>query len=164
LKHWKIPIVTLATDKYGFMKSYNVLNVEPPNAQLQDNPYDKGVLYKVFSSGAVVQILDFFLDHKDFDYSPGEISNKTGLALKTIFREIPQLTRYKLVSNSRKIGKVNMYKLNSQFEPVLLLEKLAIELSELNINSDQDVGLTHSADSKDENSIVSSDLNEDIIQ
>jgi hypothetical protein len=146
------------------MKSYNVLNVEPPNAQLQDNPYDKGVLYKVFSSGAVVQILDFFLDHKDFDYSPGEISNKTGLALKTIFREIPQLTRYKLVSNSRKIGKVNMYKLNSQFEPVLLLEKLAIELSELNINSDQDVGLTHSADSKDENSIVSSDLNEDIIQ
>jgi hypothetical protein len=146
------------------MKSYNVLNVEPPNAQLQDNSYDKGVLYKVFSSGAVAQILDFFLDHKDFDYSPGEISNKTGLALKTIFREIPQLTRYKLVSNSRKIGKVNMYKLNSHVEPVLLLEKLAIELSKLNINSDQDVGLTHSADSKDENRIVNSDLNEDIIQ
>jgi hypothetical protein len=146
------------------MKSYNVLNVEPPNAQLQDNSYDKGVLYKVFSSGAVAQILDFFLDHKDFDYSPGEISNKTGLALKTIFREIPQLTRYKLVSNSRKIGKVNMYKLNSQVEPVLLLEKLAIELSKLNINSDQDVGLTHSSDSKDENRIVNSDLNEDIIQ
>jgi hypothetical protein len=146
------------------MKSYNVLNVEPPNAQLQDNSYDKGVLYKVFSSGAVAQILDFFLDHKDFDYSPGEISNKTGLALKTIFREIPQLTRYKLVSNSRKIGKVNMYKLNSQVEPVLLLEKLAIELSKLNINSDQDVELTHSADSKDENRIVNSDLNEDIIQ
>jgi hypothetical protein len=146
------------------MKSYNALNVEPPNAQLQDNSYDKGVLYKVFSSGAVAQILDFFLDHKDFDYSPGEISNKTGLALKTIFREIPQLTRYKLVSNSRKIGKVNMYKLNSQVEPVLLLEKLAIELSKLNINSDQDVGLTHSADSKDENRIVNSDLNEDIIQ
>ena len=146
------------------MKSYNVLNVEPPNAQLQDNSYDKGVLYKVFSSGAVAQILDFFLDHKDFDYSPGEISNKTGLALKTIFREIPQLTRYKLVSNSRKIGKVNMYKLNSQVEPILLLEKLAIELSKLNINSDQDVGLTHSSDSKDENRIVNSDLNEDIIQ
>jgi hypothetical protein len=146
------------------MKSYNALNVEPPNAQLQDNSYDKGVLYKVFSSGAVAQILDFFLDHKDFDYSPGEISNKTGLALKTIFREIPQLTRYKLVSNSRKIGKVNMYKLNSQFETVLLLEKLAIELSKLDINSDQDVGLTQSGDNNDENRIVNSDLNEDIIQ
>jgi hypothetical protein len=141
-----------------------VLNVETPNAQLQNSTYDKGVLYSIFSSGAVAQILDFFLDHKDFDYSPGEISNKTGLALKTIFREIPQLTRYKLVSNSRKIGKVNMYKLNSQFEPVLLLEKLAIELSKLDINSDQDLRLTQSGDSKDENRIVNSDLNEDIIQ
>jgi hypothetical protein len=108
--------------------------------------------------------LDFFLDHKDFDYSPGEISNKTGLALKTIFREIPHLTRYKLVSNSRKIGKVNMYKLNSQFEIVLLLEKIAIELSKLDINSDQDVGLKQSGDNKDENRIVNSDLNEDIVQ
>ena len=141
-----------------------MLNVETPNAQLHNSTYNKGVLYSVFSSGAVAQILDFFLDHKDFDYSPGEISNKTGLALKTIFREIPQLTRYKLVSNSRKIGKVNMYKLNSQFEPVLLLEKLAIELSKLDINSDQDFGLTQSDDSKDENRIINSDLNEDIIQ
>jgi hypothetical protein len=146
------------------MKTYNELNVETPNAQLQDSTYDKGVLYKVFPSGAVAQILDFFLDHKDFDYSPGEISNKTGLALKTIFREIPHLTRYKLVSNSRKIGKVNMYKLNSQFETVLLLEKIAIELSKLDINSDQDVGLKQSGDNKDENRIVNSDLNEDITQ
>ena len=141
-----------------------MLNLETPNTQLQNSTYDKGVLYSVFSSGAVAQILDFFLDHKDFDYSPGEISNKTGLALKTIFREIPQLTRYKLVSNSRKIGKVNMYKLNSQFEPVLLLEKLAIELSKIDVNSDQDLGLTQSDDNKDENRIVNSDLNGDIIQ
>ena len=142
-----------------------MLNLETPNTQLQNSTYDdNGVLYSVFSSGAVAQILDFFLDHKDFDYSPGEISNKTGLALKTIFREIPQLTRYKLVSNSRKIGKVNMYKLNSQFEPVLLLEKLAIELSKIDVNSDQDLGLTQSDDSKDENRIVNSDLNGDIIQ
>lgn len=95
---------------------------------------DHGALYKVFVSGAVAQILDFFLDHKDFDYSPGEISNKTGLALKTIFREIPHLTRYQLVYNSRKIGKVNMYMLNSHFEPVLLLEKFALEVSKLNVD------------------------------
>jgi hypothetical protein len=95
---------------------------------------EHGALYKVFVSGAVAQILDFFLDHKDFDYSPGEISNKTGLALKTIFREIPHLTRYQLVYNSRKIGKVNMYKLNSHFEPVLLLEKFALEVSKLNVH------------------------------
>lgn len=57
-----------------------------------------------------------------------------------------------------------MYKLNSQFEPVLLLEKLAIELSKLDINSDQDFGLTQSDDSKDENRIINSDLDENILQ
>lgn len=111
-----------------------MLNAEATNAQLHGNTDDSGALYKVFSSGAVAQILDFFLDHKDFDYSPGEISNKTGLALKTIFREIPHLTRYQLVYNSRKIGKVNMYMLNSHFEPVLLLEKFALEMSKLNVD------------------------------
>ena len=141
-----------------------MVNIGKPITQSHPNMDDHDALYKVFLSGAVAQILDFFLDHKDFDYSPGEISNKTGLALKTIFREIPHLMRYQLVYNSRKIGKVNMYKLNSQFEPVLLLEKLAIELSKLDINSDQDFGLTQSDDSKDENRIINSDLNEDIIQ
>ena len=142
------------------MKLLNVLNAETTNAQLHGNMGDSGALYKVFSSGAVAQILDFFLDHKDFDYSPGEISNKTGLALKTIFREIPHLTRYQLVSNSRKIGKVNMYKLNSNFEPVLLLEKFAIEISKLNVHSDQNEELTHIGESKNENKVVNiSDLN-----
>jgi hypothetical protein len=111
-----------------------VVNIGTSTSQSHANMDDNGALYKVFVSGAVAQILDFFLDHKDFDYSPGEISNKTGLALKTIFREIPHLTRYQLVYNSRKIGKVNMYKLNSHFEPVLLLEKFALEMSKLNVH------------------------------
>ena len=131
-----------------------MLNIGTSTTQSHANMDDYGALYKVFLSGAVAQILDFFLDHKDFDYSPGEISNKTGLALKTIFREIPHLTRYQLVYNSRRIGKVNMYKLNSNFEPVLLLEKFAIEISKLNVYSDQNEELTHIGESKNEDKVV----------
>jgi hypothetical protein len=115
---------------------------------------DYGVLYKVFVSGAVAQILDFFLDHKDFDYSPGEISKKTGLALKTIFREIPHLTRYQLIYNSRRIGKINMYKLNSDFEAVLLLEKFALEISKLNINPKREEEQIHILNKGNENKII----------
>ena len=50
-----------------------------------------GVLSRIFSSRAVAQILDFFLDHKEFDYSANEIAKKTGLSFRTIFREIPDL-------------------------------------------------------------------------
>jgi hypothetical protein len=122
------------------------------------NPYEKredyGALYKVFTSGAVAQILDFFLDYKDFDYSPGEISKKTGLALKTIFREIPHLTRYQLIYNSRRIGKINMYKLNSDFEAVLLLEKFALEISKLNINPKLEEEQIHILNKDSENKIM----------
>jgi hypothetical protein len=115
---------------------------------------DYGILYKVFVSGAVAQILDFFLDYKDFDYSPGEISKKTGLALKTIFREIPHLTRYQLIYNSRRIGKINMYKLNSDFEAVLLLEKFALEVSKLNINPKLEEEQIHILNKDSENKIM----------
>ncbi|MFZ0328172.1 MAG: HTH domain-containing protein [Nitrososphaeraceae archaeon] len=95
-----------------------------------DEP-DCGILVRLFSSRAVAQILDFFLDHKEFDYSASEISQKTGLSFRTIFREIPDLERIQLIYNSRRIGKTNMYKLNIDLNAVLLLEKFVLELSQI---------------------------------
>ena len=91
----------------------------------------EGVLSGVFSSRAVSQIMDFFLDHKEFDYSPGEIAKKTGLSFRTIFRELPNLELSQLVYVSRKIGKTNMYRLNTDFQAVIFLEKFALEVSQL---------------------------------
>jgi hypothetical protein len=94
----------------------------------------EGVLSNVFSSRAVSQIIDFFLDHKEFDYSPGEIARKTGLSFRTIFRELPHLEKNQLIYISRKIGKTNMYRLNTDLQAVAFLEKFAFELSQLHIN------------------------------
>lgn len=94
----------------------------------------EGILSEVFSSRAVSQIMDFFLDHKEFDYSPGEIARKTGLSFRTVFRELPQLEKNQLVYISRKIGKTNMYRLNTDFQSVAFLEKFVFEMSQLHIN------------------------------
>ena len=90
-----------------------------------------GVLSTIFSSRAVAQILDFFLDHKEFDYSANEIAKKTGLSFRTIFREIPDLERRQLIFNTRRIGKVNMYRLNLDLDAVSLLEKSSLEISQI---------------------------------
>jgi DNA-binding Lrp family transcriptional regulator len=90
-----------------------------------------GVLSKVFSSRAVAQILDFFLDHKEFDYSANEIAKKTGLSFRTIFREIPELEDRQLIFNTRRIGKVNMYKLNLDLDAVAYLERFSLEMSQI---------------------------------
>ena len=101
------------------------------------NELNNGVLTKLFSSRAVAQILDFFLDHKEFDYPPSEIAKKTGLSFRTIFREMPGLERNQLIFNNRRIGKTNMYKLNTDFEAVALLERFVLEISQLRPNKEQ---------------------------
>lgn len=103
------------------------------SGEIDTGPEYEGVLSNVFSSRAVSQILDFFLDHKEFDYSPGEIAKKTGLSFRTIFRELPHLEKNQLIYISRKIGKTNMYRLNIDFQSVTFLEKFVFETSQLHI-------------------------------
>ena len=95
------------------------------------NEFNNGILANLFSSRAIAQILDFFFDHKEFDYPPSEIAKKTGLSFRTIFREMPSLERNQLIFNNRRIGKTNMYKLNTDFEAVALLERFVLEMSQL---------------------------------
>ena len=91
----------------------------------------EGILSNIFSSRAVAQILDFFLDHKEFDYSPAEVAQKSGLSFRTVFREIPNLEKNQLIYHSRKIGKTNMYRLNTDLHATLLLEKFVLDMSQL---------------------------------
>ena len=100
------------------------------------NELNSGILTNLFSSRAVAQILDFFLDHKEFDYPPSEIAKKTGLSFRTVFREIPSLERNQLIFNNRRIGKTNMYKLNTDFEAVVLLERFVLDMSQLQPSKD----------------------------
>jgi hypothetical protein len=92
---------------------------------------DGDILSDIFSSRAVAQILDFFLDHKEFDYSPAEIAQKTKLHFRTVFREIPNLEMTQLIYHSRKIGKTNMYRLNTDLQAVLLLEKFVLQIAQV---------------------------------
>jgi DNA-binding transcriptional regulator YhcF (GntR family) len=101
------------------------------------NDSNYGILARLFSSRAVGQILDFFLDHKEFDYSANEIAQKTGLSFRTIFREVPSLEKNQFIYNSRKIGKTNMYRLNTDFQAVLLLERFALEMVQIGNLADQ---------------------------
>ena len=98
-----------------------------------------GILANIFSSRAVAQILDFFLDHKEFDYSPAEVAQKSGLSFRTVFREIPNLEKNQLIYHNRKISKTNMYRLNTDLHAMLLLEKFVLEMSQLIRNGQNEV-------------------------
>jgi AraC-like DNA-binding protein len=59
-----------------------------------------GILSDIFASRAVAQILDFFLDHKEFDCSPSEIAQKTKLSFRTV------LERFKIWKRTNLFTKV----------------------------------------------------------
>jgi DNA-binding IclR family transcriptional regulator len=98
-----------------------------------------GILSNIFSSRAVAQILDFFLHHKEFDYSPAEVAQKSGLSFRTVFREIPKLERNQLIYHSRKIGKTNMYRLNTDLHATLLLEEFVLDISQLTRSAQDEI-------------------------
>lgn len=114
-------------DKYDSMIKVSI-DMEQSTVETND---EYGILSRIFSSRAVAQILDFFLDHKEFDYSANEIARKTGLSFRTIFRELPDLEDRQLIFNTRRIGKVNMYKLNLDLDAVASLEKFSLEMSQI---------------------------------
>ena len=107
--------------------------------EINNEPKCDGILSNIFSSRAVAQILDFFLDHKEFDYSPSEVAQKSGLSFRTVFREIPNLEKNQLIYHSRKIGKTNMYKLNTDLHATLLLEKFVLEMSQLTRSTQEEI-------------------------
>lgn len=107
--------------------------------QFNNELNDDGILSNIFSSRAVAQILDFFLDHKEFDYSPAEVAQKSGLSFRTVFREIPNLEKNQLIYHSRKIGKTNMYRLNTDLHATLLLEKFVLDMSQLTRSAQDEI-------------------------
>jgi len=89
-----------------------------------------GVLTTIFRTSATARILDFFLDHREFDYPIAEIAKKSGLSLRTVVREVPRLEGIGLIINHRKVGKATMYRLDIDLEAVTLLDKFALDMSQ----------------------------------
>lgn len=95
------------------------------------NQETAGVLSVLFATQARSRILDFFLDHKEFDYPVSEIATKAGLSFRTVLRELPKLESLGLVLQSRKVGNAAMYRLETNIPAVDLLDRLSLELSRM---------------------------------
>ncbi len=90
---------------------------------------ENGPLESLFSGNATAKILDFLITFQDWDYSESDIAKNAGVSVRTVQREISKLTRYRLVTLTRTVGKAKMYKLEKLRKPGFFLEKLALALA-----------------------------------
>lgn len=60
----------------------------------------------------VIKILGFLLDHRGYDYTKAEITEYAGIGQADMKRDFPLLVKFGVVTETRKIGGVQLYRLD----------------------------------------------------
>lgn len=68
----------------------------------------------VFGDAPVAKIVDFLIDNQEFDYSLSDIAKGADIAWSTLHEYWPQLVQMGMVVKTRKIGRAELYKLNTR--------------------------------------------------
>jgi hypothetical protein len=99
-------------------------------------------LQELFESNAVVKILDFLTLFKDFEYTRTDIANETGISRRTLYQAFPVLEKFGLVTVSKSIGNIKLYKLNTESSICKSLVFLADEIALYNAEKSTGIELT----------------------
>ena len=85
---------------------------------------NKSIFIEVFGSNPVMRVLDFLITFQLFDYPLTEIAKNSGVGYSTLQNLWNNLERNNLVVKTRRVGKSDLYKLNTENPAVKQLLKL----------------------------------------
>ena len=82
------------------------------------------IFIEVFGNNPVIRVLDFLITFQLFDYPLTEIAKNAGVSYSTLQTFWNNLERNNIVVKTRRVGKSDMYKLNTKNPAVQQLIKL----------------------------------------
>jgi len=85
---------------------------------------DETIFAELFGSNPLMKVLDFLITFQSFDYPLTEIAKNSGVSYSTLQTFWERLERNKIVIKTRRIGKSDMFKLNTENPAVQMLIKL----------------------------------------
>jgi len=86
-------------------------------------------LKDLFKSYAVVQILDFLTLYDGYSYTKSEIIESTGISRRTLYEAWPLLEKFELVKETRRVGRIALYTLNTENPIAQKLDELSREIA-----------------------------------
>jgi len=90
-----------------------------------ENGLDRdSVFVEVFGSNPIIKVLDFLITFQAFDYPLTEIAKNSGVSYSTLQTFWDNLVRNKIVIKTRRVGKSDLFKLNTKNPAVQQLIKL----------------------------------------
>lgn len=82
------------------------------------------IFIEVFGRNPIIKVLDFLITFQLFDYPLTEIAKNSGVSYSTLQTFWDKLERNNIVIKTRRVGKSDLYKLNTQNPAVQQLIKL----------------------------------------
>ena len=90
----------------------------------------------VFGDSPIVKVIDFFLDNREFDYSLTDIARNSDIGWSTLHLFWKNLVTMEIVVKTRRIGRVELYKLNINSSLVKKLIDLDRDISKKFIDAE----------------------------
>jgi len=82
------------------------------------------LLIEVFGNNPIIKVIDFLITFADFDYPLTEIAENSGVSYSSLQIIWPKLEKNNIIIKTRRVGKSDLYKLNTSNPAVKQLIKL----------------------------------------
>jgi len=89
-----------------------------------DSLMEDSIFVEVFGGNPVIRVLDFLITFADFDYPLTEIAKNSRVSYSTLQTFWDRLVRNNIVVKTRRVGKSDLYKINTSNPAVKQLIKL----------------------------------------
>lgn len=73
---------------------------------------EKTLFVKVLGNSPKIRVLDMLITGRELDYSISDIAEQAGIGRATFYRMIDELLKNKIISQTRKFGNIQLYKIN----------------------------------------------------
>lgn len=83
----------------------------------------------VFGDAPIIKVIDFFLDNREFDYSLTDIAKNADIGWSTLHQFWNDVVELGIVVKTRRIGRADLYKLNTASPLVKKLIELDTTIS-----------------------------------
>lgn len=90
---------------------------------------NKSIFLKKFGDSPKLRVWDFLIENNFFDYPVTEIARGSNISYNSLKIFFNQMIKDKFIIKTRKVGKSDYYKLNTENSNVKLLIKLDWELT-----------------------------------
>ena len=98
---------------------------------------EETILTHMLGASPKIRLVELLLVGRDFDYCISDLAEHAGVGRTTIYRMLDGMIKSKFITPTRKIGRIQLYKLNKDNSDVKLLIKMFDEL--LKTHSDLEI-------------------------